>query len=286
MQDCIFCKIIKGEIPCYKIYEDDYVLAFLDIAKDVYGHILVLPKTHCKNVLDIEEKTLNKVMIAVKKISNHLVDDCGFDGVNILNNSEKGALVKHLHFHIIPRHDDDGLEVFPKFAGDECDLNEVCEKLKIKEEVFEAIPTQKVVLYTDGACSGNPGLGGFGAILIHNGKQKIVSGGEENTTNNRMELMAVISGLEAIKVPCEVDVFSDSAYVVNAFLQNWIVSWQAKGWKTAGGNEVLNIDLWKRLLVQVEKHKVSWHKVKGHADNELNNACDEIARKEIDKLRN
>lgn len=287
MQDCIFCKIIKGEIPCYKIYEDDQVLAFLDIAKDAYGYIVVTTKSHCKNILDAKEQDLKALILAVQKISQHLTQNCGFDGVNLINNSGEasGQSVSHIHFHIFPRHDDDGLKVFPEFDGIECDLQEVCEKLKVKQELEDVGDKQKVVLYTDGACSGNPGLGGYGAILLYNGKEKIISGGEENTTNNRMELMAVIKGLEAIKVPCQVDVFSDSAYVVNAFLQNWIGSWQAKGWKTSSGSEVLNIDLWKRLLVQVDKHKVAWHKVKGHADNELNNKCDELARNEIEKLR-
>ncbi len=144
---------------------------------------------------------------------------------------------------------------------------------------------KKITLYTDGACSGNPGIGGYGAILQYAGREKVLSGGEVETTNNRMELMAVISGLEALKEPCEVDIYSDSAYVVNAFLQDWITSWLMKGWRTAGKKEVLNIDLWKRLLSAMEPHKIEWHKVKGHADNELNNRCDEIARGEIDKIR-
>ena len=144
---------------------------------------------------------------------------------------------------------------------------------------------KKVILYTDGACSGNPGIGGWGAILQCDGAERVLSGGEKETTNNRMELMAVIAGLEKLKVACEVAVFSDSAYVVNAFLQGWISSWLEKGWKTAGKKDVQNVDLWKRLLVQVNRHTVVWHKVKGHADNELNNRCDLIARKEIDKLR-
>ncbi len=144
---------------------------------------------------------------------------------------------------------------------------------------------KNITVYTDGACSGNPGLGGYAGILQYNGKEKIVTGGEKDTTNNRMELMAVISALECIKEPCNVDVYSDSAYVVNAFLQDWIGSWQRNNWKTSGKSPVLNVELWKRLLVQTERHNVIWHKVKGHADNELNNRCDELARKEIDKLR-
>lgn len=143
---------------------------------------------------------------------------------------------------------------------------------------------KKIVLYTDGACSGNPGLGGWGAILMYNGKEKVLSGGEIETTNNRMELTAVIKGLQALKEICEVDVYSDSAYVVNAFLQGWINNWTKNGWKSSKG-KVLNIDLWTELLEQVNKHSVSWHKVKGHADNENNNRCDSLARGEIEKLK-
>lgn len=142
---------------------------------------------------------------------------------------------------------------------------------------------KEIILYTDGACSGNPGKGGWGAILFYNGIKKEISGGEGNTTNNRMELTAVIKGLEALKEPCKVDIYSDSAYVVNAFLQNWVGSWQNNGWKSSKG-KVLNIDLWQRLLQLVSIHSVSWHKVKGHADNEYNNRCDSLARSEITKI--
>ena len=143
---------------------------------------------------------------------------------------------------------------------------------------------KEIILYTDGASSGNPGKGGWGAILFYNGIKKEISGGEENTTNNRMELTAVIKGLEALKEPCKVDIYSDSAYVVNAFLQNWVGSWQNNGWKSSKG-KVLNIDLWQRLLQLVSIHSVSWHKVKGHADNEYNNRCDSLARSEITKIK-
>lgn len=143
---------------------------------------------------------------------------------------------------------------------------------------------KEIILYTDGACSGNPGKGGWGAILFYNDIKKEISGGEENTTNNRMELTAVIKGLEALKEPCKVDIYSDSAYVVNAFLQNWVGSWQNNGWKSSKG-KVLNIDLWQRLLQLVSIHSVSWHKVKGHADNEYNNRCDSLARSEITKIK-
>lgn len=143
---------------------------------------------------------------------------------------------------------------------------------------------KKVVLYTDGACSGNPGKGGWAAILQSGGREKVLSGGEANTTNNRMELMGVISGLEALKFSCEVDIYSDSAYVVNAFLQDWISCWLMSGWKTKGKKPVQNVELWQRLIDVTRKHKITWHKVKGHADNQLNNRCDMLARSEIDKL--
>lgn len=143
---------------------------------------------------------------------------------------------------------------------------------------------KEIILYTDGACSGNPGMGGWGSILIYKGREKVFSGGENLTTNNRMELMAVIKGLSAIKESCKVDVYSDSAYVVNAFLQGWVAKWQMNGWKSSKG-KVLNIDLWQTLLAEMERHEVVWHKVKGHADNENNNRCDALARGEIEKLK-
>ncbi len=144
---------------------------------------------------------------------------------------------------------------------------------------------KRVTLYTDGACSGNPGIGGYAGILQYKNQEKVVTGGEKETTNNRMELLAVITSLEKIKEPCEVDVYSDSAYVVNAFLENWIGSWISNNWKTSTKKTVQNIELWQRLLVQTERHKVTWHKVKGHADNELNNRCDALARGEIEKIK-
>jgi ribonuclease HI len=143
---------------------------------------------------------------------------------------------------------------------------------------------KSVILYTDGACSGNPGLGGWGCILIYNGKEKIMSGGEEMTTNNKMELTAVIKGLEALKEKCHVDIYSDSAYVVNAFNEGWISNWMMKGWKSSKG-QVSNIELWQKLVDLSHDHVLEFHKVKGHADNEYNNKCDKLARGEIEKLR-
>ena len=144
---------------------------------------------------------------------------------------------------------------------------------------------KNVTLYTDGACSGNPGVGGWGCVLIYRGVKKEFSAAEDNTTNNRMELMAVIAGLEKLKEPCEVDVYSDSAYVTNAFLQNWISGWVLNSWRGADKKEVKNKDLWQRLYNLTATHKVSWHKVKGHADNELNNRCDELATTAVKEFK-
>ncbi len=141
-----------------------------------------------------------------------------------------------------------------------------------------------VVIYTDGACSGNPGPGGWAAILMAGGAKKELSGGEANTTNNRMELMGVISGLKALTRPCNVEVHSDSAYVVNAFSQNWIGKWASNGWKNSAKADVANTDLWKELLELTKVHNVTFVKVKGHADNEYNNRCDELAVMESKKF--
>ena len=142
----------------------------------------------------------------------------------------------------------------------------------------------EVTIYTDGACSGNPGPGGWAAILMAGGAKKEMSGGERDTTNNRMELMAVIEGLKALKRPCKVDIYSDSAYVVNAFEQNWIGKWVKNGWKNSAKAEVANSDLWKELISLTAMHNVTFHKVKGHADNEFNNRCDELAVREWKRI--
>ena len=140
-----------------------------------------------------------------------------------------------------------------------------------------------VDLYTDGACSGNPGKGGYGGILIYKNKEKEYSGYNANTTNNRMEITAVIEGLKLLKESVAIDIYSDSAYTVNAFLEGWIDNWQANNWRTAGKKPVQNIELWQELLSLIAKHNVTWHKVKGHADNEYNNRCDKLATGEIAK---
>ena len=145
---------------------------------------------------------------------------------------------------------------------------------------------KKVTIYTDGACSGNPGVGGWGAVLQYGDYQKEISGAEENTTNNRMEVKAVIEGLKMLKYPCEVDLYSDSAYTVNAFTQGWIEGWRANGWKKADKKDVLNVDLWQELLALTTTHRVTFHKVKGHADNEWNNRCDFLATSAIKEYKN
>ena len=142
-----------------------------------------------------------------------------------------------------------------------------------------------VVLYTDGACSGNPGLGGYAGILIYGDVKREYNGGEIQTTNNRMEVMAVIVGLKRLKYPCKVEVYSDSAYTVNAFTEGWIYGWKKKNWKRADGKLVQNVDLWEELYSLTQIHEVTFHKVAGHADNELNNRCDELARAAITELR-
>ncbi len=140
---------------------------------------------------------------------------------------------------------------------------------------------EKVIIYTDGACSGNPGPGGWGAILMYKENKKEIAGGKEDTTNNVMELTAVIEGLKALKFPCEVELYSDSAYVVNAFDKGWIDNWVKNNWKTAGKEPVKNQELWQELYDLTKIHKVTFHKVKGHSDNEFNNRCDELARNAI-----
>lgn len=136
---------------------------------------------------------------------------------------------------------------------------------------------KKVKIYTDGACSGNPGPGGWGAILCYNGHERELSGGEKNTTNNRMELSGAIYALKALKEPCEVELTSDSKYLTDAILQGWVYSWRANGWKKADKKPALNVDLWEELLALLEIHDVKFIWVKGHAGHEYNERCDRLA---------
>lgn len=143
-----------------------------------------------------------------------------------------------------------------------------------------------VTLYTDGACSGNPGPGGWAAILIYGDYKKEISGGEPDTTNNRMELTGVIKGLQALNQPCVVELYSDSKYVIDALEKGWAEGWRKRGWVKADKKPALNPDLWEELLRLCEYHTVNLHWVKGHASNPMNNRCDELAVAEWKKLRN
>ena len=143
---------------------------------------------------------------------------------------------------------------------------------------------EEITIDKDGACSGNPGPGGWGAVLMLGDYKKEISGGNKETTNNIMELTAVIEALRLVKRPCKIKIYSDSAYVVNGFLQGWIYNWIKKKWKTADGKPVKNKDLWEELYKFTKIHEIEFIKVKGHADNEYNNRCDELARGAIDLL--
>jgi ribonuclease HI len=142
-----------------------------------------------------------------------------------------------------------------------------------------------VTIYTDGACSGNPGPGGWGAILEYNGQEKEISGGEANTTNNRMELTAVISALQILNQPCIVELYSDSKYVIDALEKGWVFGWKKRGWVKGDKKPALNADLWERLLEQIARHEMRYHWVKGHAENPKNNRCDQLAVAESQKFK-
>jgi ribonuclease HI len=144
---------------------------------------------------------------------------------------------------------------------------------------------RQVKIYTDGACSGNPGPGGWGAILIYKGVDKEISGGELNTTNNKMEMMAVIKGLEYLKESCDVEIYSDSAYVVDSVKKGWVYSWKKNNWIKSNKQQAKNIELWEKILYLMEKHNVLFIKVKGHSTNEYNNRCDKLATDEAKKLK-
>ncbi|WP_374708349.1 ribonuclease HI [Snodgrassella communis] len=141
----------------------------------------------------------------------------------------------------------------------------------------------EVTLYTDGACKGNPGVGGWGAFLQSGRHSKELFGGEANTTNNRMELTAVIQGLAALKRPCIVNIYTDSQYVKNG-MQEWIHNWKARGWKTASKQPVKNVELWQALDAEVNKHQVHWHWIKGHAGNPGNEKADELANRGVELI--
>ena len=143
---------------------------------------------------------------------------------------------------------------------------------------------KEVIIYTDGACSGNPGPGGWGTILMYKDTKKEISGYKKDTTNNVMEITAVIEGLKLLKEPCKVQIYSDSAYVVNAFNQHWVENWIKKNWQNSKKEPVKNKELWLELYALVKQHDVQFIKVKGHSDNEFNNRCDELARNAISNI--
>ncbi len=142
-----------------------------------------------------------------------------------------------------------------------------------------------VTVFTDGACSGNPGPGGWAAILQYGGAEKVLSGGAADTTNNRMELLGVISALEALKEPCRVELYSDSKYVIDALQKRWVWGWKQRGWIKSDKKPAINRDLWERLLPLVEKHEMVYHWIKGHAETEENNRCDQLAVAESKKFQ-
>ena len=143
---------------------------------------------------------------------------------------------------------------------------------------------KKVEIYTDGACRGNPGKGGWGAVLVYNGREKELSGGERETTNNRMELTAAIKALGQLREPCEVTLTSDSKYLIDAITKGWVKSWKSKGWKKSDGKEALNVDLWEELLPLLDTHKVTFVWVKGHDGHPYNERCDKLATDFADSL--
>lgn len=146
-------------------------------------------------------------------------------------------------------------------------------------------PKKTVIVFTDGACSGNPGPGGWGALLQWNGKEKELTGGAPDTTNNRMEMRAVIEALNALNQPCHVKIHSDSALIVNAFKQGWVDGWLKRGWKKSNKKPVENRALWEEMLVAMQPHDVEWIKVKGHSDNERNNRVDRLAVEACQKFQ-
>ena len=143
---------------------------------------------------------------------------------------------------------------------------------------------KRIEMFTDGACKGNPGPGGWCAVLRYNGVEKVISGGEKDTTNNRMELSAVLFGLKALKEPCHITLQSDSKYVLDSISKGWVYGWQKKGWKKSDGKPALNVDLWQQLLTEIAKHEIKYVWIKGHAGHPENERCDAQAVKESEKF--
>ena len=160
-----------------------------------------------------------------------------------------------------------------------------CLRISMKLRIRNRTYMKTVTIYTDGACSGNPGPGGWGAILMYGPHKREISGGQANTTNNRMELTAVIEALRLLKEPCVVELYSDSKYVIDALEKGWARSWQQRGWVKSDKKPALNVDLWEQLLSLIARHEMHYHWVKGHAENEYNNRCDEMAVNEWHKFK-
>lgn len=156
-------------------------------------------------------------------------------------------------------------------------------RIKIWEGILHSY-MKEVIIYTDGACKGNPGPGGWAALLIYNGKEKEICGGEKHTTNQRMELKAAAEALKCLKEPCKVKLYSDSAYLINAFKQGWLDRWQKNGWKTVNKEPVENQDLWNELLRLSRRHDIQWLKVKGHSNDQRNNRCDYLAQQSVPSI--
>lgn len=166
-------------------------------------------------------------------------------------------------------------------------ITKMNDKIFQNEKYFKKVdPMKKVKLYTDGACSGNPGSGGWGAVLVYGSAEKEICGAEKSTTNNRMELTAVIRGLCALKEPCEVEVVTDSKYVCDAVNKGWIYSWKKNGWKKADKKPALNVDLWEQLIPLLAQHKTTFTWVKGHNGHPYNERCDQLAVEQYKKLQN
>ena len=229
-------------------------------------------------------KQLPQNVYRQKVIGHYIVDFCipdssliieldgsqHFGDEGISYDEKRDAYLRSQGYEILRFHNGEIAEHFP----------EVCESIRLH---MKGLTMKSVILYTDGACSGNPGPGGWAAILCYGKAEKVLSGGEELTTNNRMELLGVIAGLECLKESCAVALYSDSQYICNALNNGWLRDWKKRGWKRRDG-EVKNLELWQRLDELLQQHSVEAHWVKGHAENEYNNRCDALAVAEREKF--
>lgn len=229
-------------------------------------------------------KKLPQNVYRQKVIGHYIVDFCIMDSSLIIEldgsqhfeeagidyDEKRDAYLRSQGFEVLRFHNGEIAEHFP----------EVCESIRLH---MKGLTMKSVILYTDGACSGNPGPGGWAAILRYGSAEKVLSGGEAMTTNNRMELLGVIAGLECLKESCAVALYSDSQYICNALNNGWLRDWKKRGWKRRDG-EVKNLELWQRLDALLQRHSVEAHWVKGHAENEYNNRCDALAVAERERF--